>query len=504
MPRKNLRPLAGKPLLAWTIEAAKASEYLDRIIVVTDDDEIAEVAKRYGAEVPFREPAEFAGDNVKGMDMLLYVLEEMERRGDRHDVVVYLQPTSPLRTADDIRGALHYREEKKAHSVVSVCKAEHSPLWANVLPPDLSLTGFINEDVNINRQALGQFYRLNGAIYLAQWDYLIKQRTWYKENSYAYCMPSERSIDIDSELDIAIAEMLLQRTQTRTMRLGIIWNGISNEEYQLARAVHAGVFGTGQFDAVETMHLVEPAIEKTFQELFHFASQHHLDFVVLNHGNAWALYPQALRELLSSEGIQHAAIAVRAGKIYAKAGVFSPKTPFIDADFIVVNVRRCVEFGIPGRITSVRFASHFTDAGGVHADLFAFLETVVPYGAVHVYDDGSELRDICGRVRARGFAPTPYLVDTARGLISHDPAREPHVHDLRSVLLRKNGLDTIPALAEYIKTHQHHHLAMHSVNGLPFLKEATLPRLAHGVGNVGKRMLHRVNYEIHKKYIDTT
>ncbi|MBI2552439.1 acylneuraminate cytidylyltransferase family protein [Candidatus Uhrbacteria bacterium] len=211
LPRKNLRSLLGKPLIAWTIEAALQSGVFDRVAVVTDDQEIAAVAKKYGAEVPFMEPDELAADAVKGINVILYAMDWFAKHDKKYDLLMCLQPTTPLRTAADIQGALALMEEKHAQAVVSVCKAEHSPLWANILPPDLSLQGFIREDVNIVRQSLEQFYRLNGAIYLAQWEYLLKNKTWYRENSYAYIMPAERSVDIDSELDLYVAEALLKR-----------------------------------------------------------------------------------------------------------------------------------------------------------------------------------------------------------------------------------------------------------------------------------------------------
>ena len=210
-PRKNVLPLAGKPLIAWTIEAAKTSGVFDRLAVVTDDEEIAAVAKKYGAEVPFVEPAELASDTVKGMEVILYAMDWFAAHNNKYDLLMCLQPTSPLRTTEDILGTLAFMEEKQAQSIVSVCKVEHSPLWANTLPPDLSLRGFIREDVNMTRQSLDQFFRLNGAIYLAEWEYLLKNKTWYKENSYAYMMPAERSVDIDSELDLYVAVALLKR-----------------------------------------------------------------------------------------------------------------------------------------------------------------------------------------------------------------------------------------------------------------------------------------------------
>lgn len=290
------------------------------------------------------------------------------------------------------------------------------------------------------------------------------------------------------------------------MNLGIIWNSTSDEEYRLANDIHSergGLFGE-QFATVKTWHLAIQTLTETFTALFRLAAGDDLDFCILSHRNAWAVNPKKLKELLEDQGVQSAAIAVRVGKIYAKAGIFSPKMPYIDADFIIVNVRRCRELGISERITRVQFASHFNDAGGIQADLFAFLETIVPYGGVYVYDDGTKLRDLYGRTRGRGFAPTPYLVDTAREFVSSDPTHDSRVHELRAALLRQNGLDKTPLLAEYVKAYSQHRYAGRSVDGFPFLKEAPLLRLAQGAGNIFKGVLGRVNFEIHKKYIDKT
>lgn len=249
----------------------------------------------------------------------------------------------------------------------------------------------------------------------------------------------------------------------------MIWNNISVEEYQLAQEVHR---------EFKTLHLTKQNISETFAAVFDFAKINDLDFCVLSHRNAWAIYPQQFRELLESAGVQKAAISVRAGKIYAKAGIFSPKAPYIDSDFIIVNIRRCGELEIPGRLTTVPFTSHFTDAGGVHAELWAFLETVVPYGALYIYENGKGLRDWYGRTRIYGFQPTPYLVDTARGFISFDTINDPRIQTLRAALLTKHEIT--------------------------FIKEPFIARIAQNVGRLLKRAMSKVNFEIHKKYLDKT
>jgi len=208
---KNIRLLNNKPLLAYTIEAAKESRIFDRIIVSTDSEKIAVVALKYGAEVPFMRPKELATDTASSMDVLIYTIELLQESNDKYDYVALLQPTSPLRTSQDIVGAVNLLIEKNANSVVSVCKVEHSPLWSNTLPEDLSLKDFIRPEIrNLRRQDLPIFYRLNGAIYIVKVSYILESKDFFGQESYAYIMPVNRSVDIDTELDLVLAEVLLQ------------------------------------------------------------------------------------------------------------------------------------------------------------------------------------------------------------------------------------------------------------------------------------------------------
>lgn len=210
LPGKNIRPLLGKPLAAWTIEQARASRYLDKIIVSTDAEEIAAVARRYGAEVPFMRPPELSTDHAKAIDVILHAIEHFSVRGERYDLVMLLQPTSPLRAAQDIDNAVERLFSKEAQSVVSVCEAEHHPYGMNILPPDGSLEDFLKpEAINSNRQELPVFYRINGAIYMAYIAYLQAQKSFVGKDAFAYIMPREKSVDIDSIIDLKFAECLL-------------------------------------------------------------------------------------------------------------------------------------------------------------------------------------------------------------------------------------------------------------------------------------------------------
>jgi N-acylneuraminate cytidylyltransferase/CMP-N,N'-diacetyllegionaminic acid synthase len=211
LPRKNILPLAGKPLIAWTIEAALQSNLCDKVIVSTDDEEIAAVARQYGAEVPFLRPPELATDNAKTIDVILHAINHQLSQNRSFDFLLLLQPTSPLRNAGDIRSAAELLFQKKTAAVVSICESEHPPLWMNTIGPDLCLKDFLKPELqNQNRQQLAKFYRLNGAIYLAKQDFLVRERSFFGENTYAYIMEPERSVDIDRELDFKFAEFLIQ------------------------------------------------------------------------------------------------------------------------------------------------------------------------------------------------------------------------------------------------------------------------------------------------------
>ncbi|MDD5530157.1 MAG: acylneuraminate cytidylyltransferase family protein [bacterium] len=212
LPGKNIRPLFGKPLIAWTIERALASTYLDKVIVNTDDRKIADISEKYGAEIPFMRPKRLATDNAKSMDVVLHTINWIEKNNKPYDLVMLLQPTSPLRKTEDIDNSIKLLFNKEALSIVSVCETEHHPYWSNKLPEDKCMKDFIDKKViNKNRQELPVFYRLNGAIYLTYWDYFKKHKTFLGRETFAYVMPKERSIDIDEEIDINLAEIMINK-----------------------------------------------------------------------------------------------------------------------------------------------------------------------------------------------------------------------------------------------------------------------------------------------------
>ncbi len=211
LPRKNIKELNGKPLIAYSIEAAINSKIFDKIIVSTDDKEIAEVALKYGAEVPFVRPRELATDTADSMDVLFHTINFLKKNGEEYDYIMKLQPTSPLRTEKEILEATKLLFEKKAESIVSISECEHHPLWTNTLDSDKRLFNFIKEDIkHKNRQDLPNYYQINGLIFLSEINNLLKTRDWYGKKSYAYVCDSKKAIDIDNIIDFKLAEILLK------------------------------------------------------------------------------------------------------------------------------------------------------------------------------------------------------------------------------------------------------------------------------------------------------
>ncbi|NEO35169.1 MAG: acylneuraminate cytidylyltransferase family protein [Moorea sp. SIOASIH] len=227
IPLKNIVSVAGKPLIAYTIEAATLANSIDRVIVSTDSVDIANVARTYGAEVPFLRPSELAQDDTPGMDPILHALQWFgAHEADQPDYVLVLQPTSPLRTAEDIDGIVRLALEQKAETAVSVCPVHHHPFWTKGIDPVGKLVNlFTSNETYTRRQDLPPAYALNGALYFAQCQVLIEKATFYTEQTYAYVMPTERSLDIDTSWDLYLAELILNNIALRAgnrQRLGSV------------------------------------------------------------------------------------------------------------------------------------------------------------------------------------------------------------------------------------------------------------------------------------------
>ncbi len=206
---KNIKEMAGKPLMAYTIEAALSSGVFDEVMVSTDSDRYAEIARKYGASVPFLRSEETSGDKASTWDTVREVLSNYSNLGVEFDVVAVLQPTSPLRTADDIRGGVELFDKNNATAVIGVCELEHSINICNVLGENNSMDGFFDSNVSGRRQDAGKYYRINGALYIQRVNDLMEKKNLYGEDSYAYIMDKRASVDVDDEIDFRMAESLM-------------------------------------------------------------------------------------------------------------------------------------------------------------------------------------------------------------------------------------------------------------------------------------------------------
>lgn len=208
---KNIKMLCGKPLIAYSIEAALKSGCFECVHVSTDSEEYARIAMEYGAEVPFLRSQELSTDTSSTWDVLRDVLKQYRHVGKNFERMMLLQPTSPLRDEADIRQAFSTMEEKQAKSVVAVCEMEHSPLWSNVLPENGNMNGFMSKSNNVLRQQLPVYYRVNGAVYLVDAEYFMGGGELYGPESYAYIMPKEKSVDIDDNFDFLLVQTYMQK-----------------------------------------------------------------------------------------------------------------------------------------------------------------------------------------------------------------------------------------------------------------------------------------------------
>lgn len=211
---KNIKLLNGLPLCAYTINAAIQSGVFDEICFSTDSPHYAEIARNYGANVPFLRSDILSNDTASSWDVTKDAIRHYEEKKQYFDAVMLLQPTVPFRSAEDIRNALAMMKERDAKAIVSVTTPSHSPYWCSELPPDGNMEIFHKKiEFLVSRQSLPQQYILNGAIYLTKIDHLMNSRSIYESGCFAYLMPQERSYDIDSELDFEWCSHLLNRNK---------------------------------------------------------------------------------------------------------------------------------------------------------------------------------------------------------------------------------------------------------------------------------------------------
>lgn len=212
LPDKNIIDLRGKPLMYYTIKAALNSGCFEEVMVSTDSERYAEIAKIYGAKIPFFRSSKTSEDNVDSWCVVREVLENYKKIDKEFDNIALLQPTSPLRDEDDIKNVFLMLEKKEVSSVVSVTEVEHPVQWCFSIPKNGSMKAFsLSQYIYMRRQELDRYYRENGAIYVVNANKIMDIKyNIYADNCYAYIMPREKSIDIDEKIDLLMAKVFME------------------------------------------------------------------------------------------------------------------------------------------------------------------------------------------------------------------------------------------------------------------------------------------------------
>ncbi len=219
LPGKNIKTLIDKPLLAWSIEQGLASRYVDKVIVSTDSEEIAAIAIKYGASVPFLRPGHLAKDETSTADVLIDLIETLEKGGEFFDYILLLEPTSPLRETSDIDNAFNnLLNTPNAKSIVGVCKVESQhPLFC----VGLTDHGFLRSENNfkvLRRQDIDPLFFYEGSLYISEINLFKQLKNFYHNNSLGYIMPKWKSFEIDDEVDFLICETLLKSKLNGTLK----------------------------------------------------------------------------------------------------------------------------------------------------------------------------------------------------------------------------------------------------------------------------------------------
>ena len=211
--RKNIRALGGKPLLGWAADAARDTGRFDRLVVSTEDEEVAGVAEECGLEVPFMRPPELAVDPVEADGVALHAIEALADQGERFDVVAIMLPTCPFRTADDIAAALDLFLSRDEANLMSLSPFTHTPYAALRVGPSGLATSVFPDLFGQSARTHPAAYRPNGAIHVLDVDWFQRSRSYREGPIIGYVMPRDRSVDIDTEADFRLAESMLAERQ---------------------------------------------------------------------------------------------------------------------------------------------------------------------------------------------------------------------------------------------------------------------------------------------------
>ena len=209
LPRKNLANLGGRSLLQWSIDSARKANLCSRILVSTEDQEVAKLTEELGVDMPFLRPRELANDPAGVIEVSLHAVEELEKIGETFATLIILLPTCPFRSAADIVAAYELFETMDRPCLMSVSEFNHTPFAAFNCDNKGRLTAIFPQHIGKQSQEMPVAYRPNGAVHVLDMQTFRAKRTYFYEPLVSYIMPRERSIDIDSELDLIMARSLL-------------------------------------------------------------------------------------------------------------------------------------------------------------------------------------------------------------------------------------------------------------------------------------------------------
>lgn len=213
LPNKNILPMGSKPLIYYSIDAALKSAYVDDCILSTDSQKIALIARQLGAEVPFIRPQKLATDTATSVDSVLHALSFLEKRGRQYDLVVLLEPTSPLRESSDIDRSLELMHQLKADAVVSVaCAITSHPAYAYTRSDSGRISPFIAEgSKHLRRQELGEVFFPEGTVYISRVKTLRARKSFYHDDTVGYVVPKWKSFEIDDAEDLHIVAAIMEQ-----------------------------------------------------------------------------------------------------------------------------------------------------------------------------------------------------------------------------------------------------------------------------------------------------
>jgi len=213
IPEKNIIDINGRPLIDFTIKEALISKHIDRIIVSTDSEKIADISRRCGADVPFLRPSNLAEDHSKTIDVLIHLIKELSKLGNSYDYLILLQPTQPLRKAFHIDKAIEMALDNGYKSLLSVSIVDDHPILIRTINSQGQMENLLNISSNVRRQDFPMFYKVNGAIYINKIDENFTSETSLNDNTHAYIIEKKYDLDIDEPFDLEIFKLRIKNEE---------------------------------------------------------------------------------------------------------------------------------------------------------------------------------------------------------------------------------------------------------------------------------------------------